>query len=499
MGQKGSSLTRKETIMNKLFSPGLFAIVAGALVATCLLVAELPAPSQAASHREAPLLAMDPSVDSTDFFAFRSYEHGREGFVTLIADYIPGELPPAGPNYYQLDETAVYEIKIDNTGDGVEDITYQFRFSNKIVNPDIVLDMAAPNKVLTGKGGIGIKSLKDPDYNIVQSYSVTLVETGKKDKMLAHSLIVPPANIGVRTTPDYEALAKEGVYPLPGGGRVFVGPRDDPFYIDLGSIFDTLNLRSITRTGGFDYLAGLNVHSIALEVPIKDLTRDGKAPKDTTDAKSVIGAWTTASRSTTSVMRTPGENMSGAMKQVSRLGNPLVNEVVIPLKLKNAFSGLSPKDDAVAAPFVLDVQLAHLMKAVFKIDIPAAPRNDLVAIFATGIPAGAVPGAKHFNTFLSDGKPHEMLRLNVAIPATPFDKQHSLGLLGGDVAGFPNGRRVGDDVTDIALRAVAGGTPFTPETNKAPNNELGDGVDHNDKPYLRVFPYVGLPHSGRPH
>ena len=482
--------------MRKNLSRKLCAAVICCLVAACLLVSGVPSPSYAASHREAPLLAMDPTVDSTDFFAFRSYEPGREGFVTLIADYIPGELPPAGPNYYQLDDTALYEIKVDNTGDGVEDIIYQFRFTNKIVNPDIVLDMSAPNKVLTGKGGIGITSLNDPDYNIVQSYNVTRVENGKS-KLLADGLVAPPANIGVRTTPNYDALARQAVYNLPGGGRVFVGPRDDPFYIDLGSIFDTLNLRSITRTGGFDYLAGLNVHSIAIEVPIKDLTRDGKVPTDSKDSKAVIGAWTTASRATTSVMKSPGDSMSGEWRQVSRLGNPLVNEVVIPLKLKNAFSSLSPKDDAVAAPFVLDVQLAHLMQAVFKIDIPPAPRNDLVAIFATGIPAGAVPGAPNYNTFLSDGKPHEMLRLNVAIPATPFDKQSSLGLLGGDVAGFPNGRRVGDDVTDIALRAVAGGTPFTADTNKAPNNELGDGVDRNDAPYLPGFPYVAPPHSGR--
>ena len=483
--------------MKRLFSPRLFATVACGLVAACLLVGEVPAPSYASSHREAPLLAMDPTVDSTDFFAFRSYEPGREGFVTMIANYVPGELPPAGPNYYKLDDTALYEIKIDNTGDGIEDIIYQFRFTSKIVNPDTVLDMSAPNKVLTGKGGIGINSLDDPDYNIVQSYSVTRVEKGKTAKVLADGLIVPPANIGVRTTPDYDSLAKQAVYSLPGGGRVFVGPRDDPFYIDLGSIFDTLNLRSITRTGGYDYLAGLNVHSIAIEVPIGDLTRDGKVPSDPTDAKAVIGAWTTASRITTSVMRSKGKEEKAEWRQVSRLGNPLVNEVVIPLKLKDAFSGLSPKDDAVAAPFVLDPQLAHLMQAVFKIDIPAAPRKDLVAIFATGIPAGAVPGAPNYNTFLSDGKPHEMLRLNVAIPATPFDKQNNLGLLGGDVAGFPNGRRVGDDVTDIALRAVAGGTPFTADTNKAPNNELGDGVDHNDVPYLLVFPYAAPPHSGR--
>ncbi len=477
----------------------LFAIAICGIAVLSLLF-RAPATSYASSHRDAPLLAMDPTVDSTDFFAFRSYEPGREGFVTLIANYIPFELPGAGPNYYKLDDTALYEIKIDNTGDGVEDIVYQFRFTSKVVNPDIVLDMAAPNKVLTGKGGLGINSLDDPDYNIVQTYSVTRVEKGGKPKVLAEGLIVPPANIGARTTPDYESLARQAVYSLPGGGRVFVGPRDDPFFIDLGAIFDTLNLRSIGRTGGRDYLAGYNVHSIVLEVPIADLTRDHKVPSDPTSANAVIGAWTTASRPTTSVMKPKGKSRGedAAWRQVSRLGNPLVNEVVIPLKLKDAFSGLSPKDDAVAAPFVLDPQLAHLLQAVFKIDIPPAPRKDLVAIFATGIPAGAVPGAPNFNTFLSDGKPHEMLRLNVAIPPTPFDKQNNLGLLGGDVAGFPNGRRVGDDVVAIGLRAVAGGTPFTPETNKAPNNELGDGLDHDeDATYQPAFPYVASPHSGR--
>jgi hypothetical protein len=285
---------------------------------------------------------------------------------------------------------------------------------------------------------------------------------------------------------------------LPGGGRVFAGQRDEGFYIDVGSIFDTLNMRSITDKGGFDYTAGFNVHSIAIELPIKDLTRDGKMPKDSTAANSVIGVWATASRQTMQVMRSShGKPKEGEWKQVSRLGNPLVNEVVIPLKLKNAFNTISPKDDAVAAPFVLDPQLPKLLKAVFKIDIPPAPRSDLVAIFATGIKAGSVPGAPHYNTFLSDGTPHEMLRLNVAIQPTPPSHQNRLGLLGGDFAGFPNGRRVGDDVTDIALRAMAGGTPFTPATNVAPNNGLGDGVDQNDVPYLHVFPYLGTPHAGR--
>ena len=245
-------------------------------------------------------------------------------------------------------------------------------------------------------------------------------------------------------------------------------------------------------------MAGKNVHSIAIEIPISAVTRTGTVPTSSTDPTSVIGVWSTASRRTTNVLnnsQTRG-NRNGEWVQISRLGNPLVNEVIIPLKLKDAFNGLAPKDDAIAAPYVLDPLLAKMMKAAFKIDIPSAPRNDLVTLFATGIKPGSVPGAPDFNTYLSDGKPHEMLRLNVAIP--PATNPNRLGLLGGDPAGHPNGRRVFDDVTDIALRAVAGGTPFTPATNKAPNNALGDGVSANNVPFLSIFPYLGTPNSGNP-
>jgi hypothetical protein len=477
----------------------IVAALALALVAVSLVMNGVQRPALASSHREAPLIVGDPLIDNTDTYAFRSYEPGREGFVTIIANYIPFEVPSGGPHYYKFDDTALYEIKIDNTGDGEADISYQFRFTNRIVNPDIVLGAASPNEALSGKGGVEplITSLIDPDYNEVQMYSVTRVSKAGTHQ-LAHSLLSPPNNIGVRSTTNYEQLAQQAVTHLPNGGRVFAGQRDEGFYIDVGSIFDTLNLRSISDKGGVDYTAGFNVHSIAIELPIKELTRDGKMPRNTVDDNAVIGVWATASRQTTQVIRSAEAPMKeGQWKQVSRLGNPLVNEVVIPLKLKNAFNTISPKDDAVAAPFVLDPQLPKLMNAVFKIDIPPAPRNDLVAIFATGIKAGSVPGAPHYNTFLSDGTPHEMLRLNVAIPPTPMSNQNRLGLLGGDIAGFPNGRRVGDDVTDIALRAMAGGTPFTPATNKAPNNTLGDGVDENDVPYLPVFPYLGTPHPGR--
>ncbi len=484
----------------KKFITSIFSL---AIVLSLFLTYTVP-PVLASSHREAPLITADPLADNTDLYAFRSTEQGREGYITLIANFIPLEAPGGGPHYYKFDDTVLYEIKIDNTGNGVEDITYQFQFSNQIKNPDSILGMAAPNEALQGKGKIDplITSLNDPDINEFQTFSVKRIDrtTGKNGKFLSRVLKTPPANIGIRTTPEYEKLAKEAVQELPNsnGSRVFAGQRDEGFFIAVNEIFDTLNLTSIKETGGKDTLAGLNVHSIAIEVPIKDLTRGNNIPTDSTSLDAVIGVWSTASRQTTNVLnnRQKSGAKNGNWVQISRLGNPLVNEVVIPLKLKDAFNGLSPKDDAVAAPFVLDPQLAKLLKAVFKIDIPAAPRNDLVAIFATGIKAGSVPGAPTFATFLSDGKPHEMLRLNVAIPLT--QSPNRLGLLGGDPAGFPNGRRVFDDITDISLRAMAGGTPFTPATNKAPNNTLGDGVPGNDVPYLSVFPYLATPHSGNP-
>ncbi len=479
-------------------------VALGTVAITAQMGTIMVSPVSASSHREAPLIANDPLADNTDVYAFRSTESGRDGYVTLIANFIPDQTPGSGPHYFKFDSTVLYEIKIDNTGDGVEDISYQFHFSDQIKNPNSVLGMAAPNEALKGKGGIDplITSLNDEDFNEYQTYSVSRTEgpKGKNLKQIASVLSTPPANIGKRTTPNYEALAERAIHTLPQANnmRVFAGQRDEGFYIAVNKIFDTLNLDSITDTGGVDGLAGKNVSSIAIEVPIKDLTRNHSIPTDSTASDSVIGVWSTASRKTTNVLdnRQKSGSKNGDWVQISRLGNPLVNEVVIPLGMKDAFNGLAPKDDAIAAPYVLDPQLPKLLKAVFKIDIPPAPRKDLVAIFATGIKAGSVPGAPGFNTFLSDGKPHEMMRLNVAIP--PSANPNRLGLLGGDPAGHPNGRRVFDDVTDIALRAMAGGTPFTPKTNHAPNNTLGDGVSANDVPYLTTFPYLGTPHSGNP-
>lgn len=450
-------------------------------------------PMLASSHSEAPLIARDRFADNTDTYAFRSIEPGREGYVTLIANYIPFQSPSGGPHFFRFDDTVRYEIKIDNTGDGVEDIAYQIEFETKTVNGDTILGQGAVNE------DVVIKSLDDKDYNEPQTYWVRKMEYAKGDTgvLIANGLKTPPANIGPKVTPNYEEnLGSKAVYPLRGGGRVFAGQRDEGFFVDVGGVFDGLNLKSLGLTGGYDYTKGFNVSTIALEVPIKDLTRDGKTPKNPTDKDAVIGIWATASRRATTVINADGSRKTeGEYRQISRLGNPLVNEVVIPLKLKDAFNSLSPKDDAVAAPAVLDPELPKLMKAVFGINIPADPRNDLVSIFATGIPVNPITGP-NYTTFLSDGKPHEYLRLNVAIPITPFDKINRLGLLGGDVAGFPNGRRVQDDVVDIALRAVAGGTPFTPETNVKPNNELGDGVSENDVPFLNRFPYLAPPQAG---
>lgn len=465
-------------------------LVGSVVVATSLT------PVLASSHGEAPLISMDRYADNTDTYAFRSVEPGRDGFVTLIANYIPLQEPSGGPQWFRFDDGVLYEIKIDNTGDGVEDISYQFQFSTQVVNSNTVLGQSTVNE-----NGV-ISSLTDTDYNMPQTYSVRRIDssTGRRGRLIASGMRTPPANIGPRVTPDYEAnLGQPAVYDLPGGGKVFAGQRDEYFYIDLG-VFDALNLRSIGVSGGIDTTKSYNVSSIAIELPIADLTRSRAVPSGPTAPDAVIGVWATASRRTTTVIQNSGTRVTaGAWQQISRLGNPLVNEVVIPLGLKDAFNSLSPQVDGTipqVVQAVTDPELARLMAAVFGITIPPPPRNDLVAIFGTGIPVNNITGPD-YTTFLSDGTAHEFLRLNVAIPITPIANINRLGLLGGDVAGFPNGRRVHDDVTDIALRAMAGGTPFTPATNMAPNNALGDGVSMNPEgDLLTRFPYLLPPNQG---
>src|SRR5215470_1425896 len=346
-----------------------------------LTFATMPIKTRASSHSEAPLISMDRYADNTDTYAFRSVEPGRQGFVTLIANYIPFQEPSGGPQFYRFDDTVLYEIKIDNTGDGREDITYQFQFKTGTVRDNTVLGMSTLNEDAV------ITSLNDPDYNQFQTYTVRRIDSRgpRKGRIIASGLRTPPSNIGPRTTPNYETnLGQPAVYGLPGGGKVFAGQRDEYFYIDVGGVFDTINLRSIGTNGGVDSTQGFNVSEIAIEVPIQDLTRTGRVPVGPTASDAVVGVWATASRRSARVILEDGDRLNvGDWVQVSRLGNPLVNEVVTPLKLKDTFNSLSPTNDGVLAPFVLDPELARLMQVVFGISIPPAPRNDLVSIFAT--------------------------------------------------------------------------------------------------------------------
>jgi len=514
--------------MRSRFTRGLLTTAtAGALAVSLLFNGPTNKPAQASSHREAPLITADPLADNTDVYAFRSYEAGRGGFVTLIANWIPFEEPSGGPHFYRFDDTVLYEIKIDNTGDGVEDITYQFTFNTIFVNGDSVLGLAAPNEALAGTRPLEpvvqgleplITSLTDPDLNEKQFYTVRVAQGPTngmvRGTILASNVPTAPSHVGIRTTGTdgelgtYESnLGLPAVRTLASGARVFAGQRDEGFYLDVGGLFDTINYASggISETGGIDGLAGFNVNTIAFEAPIQVLTGTATPPTSVTDPDAVIGVWATASRQTTRVIRpTVGRGRgitlnAGPFRQVSRLANPLVNELVVPLRLKDTFNATTPATDAVLAPFILDPQLPRLIQAVLaadanpanNINIPPPPRNDLVLIFATGIPAGLIPG---FTNFLSDGQPHEMQRLNVAIP--PSGSPSRLGLLGGDLAGYPNGRRVFDDVPAITQRAAVGGTPLTPAFNVFPNNMISDGVSDNDVPYLNRFPYLGVPQSG---
>ena len=433
----------------------------------------------ASSHREAPLISGDPLADNTDVYAFVSPE--RPDRVVLMANVIPLQFPSSGPNFWRFDDNVLYEIMVDNTGDAVEDITFQFRFTTQTRNPNTFLYNTGP-----------VTSLNDPNLNVRQTMTVNRVigpRRGSHVNTLASGLPVMPANVGVSSMPDYNALGS-GISSIPTRDlRVFAGPRDEGFYVDLGATFDLLQLRSLVTGRGMpiDSLAGYNVHTIAIEVPITDLTPNGMRPANASDPNATIGVWATNSRQAVTTRTGGGLTTGGDWIQVSRLGNPLVNEVVLPIGLKDAFNGLEPTGDAAALSFVTNPIVPQLMQALFGVQTPPTPRNDLVTIFLTGIPG--------LNQIGTNPRPSEMLRLNTAIP--PTARPHRLGVLGGDLAGFPNGRRVGDDVVDVALQAMAGATPLTPAFLRAPNNQIGDGVDANDREYLATFPFLAPPHPGR--
>jgi len=450
------------------------------------------------SHREAPEISKDPVADNTDTYAFVSPD--RPDTVTLITNYIPLEGPAGGPNFYEFGDDVLYEIHVDNDGDAEPDVTYRFRFKTRVRNPDSFLYNTGP-----------ITSLDSPNWNRRQFYSVAQVRGGR-ETVLAEAMPCPPCNIGPRSTPNYAALPQAAVGRLRTGETVFAGQRDEGFFVDLGSIFDLGDLRPFENlhlipsaaAPGVDATKGLNVHTIAIQLPKQHLTRDGSSPTDVNDRRAVIGVWGAASRRRVRIRQDEAEEvLSGPWVQVSRLGNPLFNEVIVPIGRKDLWNSLPPTEDRRFLQFVQHPELARLLPVLYPNVFPhlaalAAARADLVAILLTGLPAGLVPGFQNF----TGQTPADMLRLNLAIP--PARNPSIFGLLGGDPSGFPNGRRVQDDVVAIELRAVAGVTfplvdrTFTPD---AAAGALTDGLTptSNPVPFLSSFPYLGVPNAGFDH
>jgi len=452
------------------------------------------------SHREAPAISKDPVADNTDLYAFVSPDD--PGTVTIISNYLPLEAPYGGPNFFEFGPDVRYRINIDNDGDGDADIIYEFAFETQVANPNSFLYNSGP-----------ILSIDSANWNRKQFYSVTRISQGRR-QVLANGLACPPCNIGPLSTPDYDLLAAQAIHGLPGGRTVFAGQRAEGFYVDLGSIFDLGNLRpfeNLHATFGLPALSaavGVNgtdnfsVHSIALKVPKSDLTRHGTTPTTASSADSVVGVWASASRQSATVRDPWSEEVRefGEWRQVSRLGNPLFNEVLVGMGFKDLWNALPPSADKRFVAGVQHPELATLLPVLYPGVFPnlaklTAARADLVAILLTGIPAGLIPGFQNnTGSTLAD-----MLRLNLAIP--PASKPNILGLLGGDLAGFPNGRRVQDDVVTIELRAIAGVTyplvngSYTPD---AAAGAVTDGLTPAslNLPFLNSFPYLGTPQGG---
>jgi hypothetical protein len=446
------------------------------------------------SHREAPAISKDPVADNTDTYAFVSPDD--PGTVTIISNYLPLEAPFGGPNFFEFGDDVRYEIHIDNDGDGRPDITYEFLFETEVRNPNTFLYNTGP-----------IDSISSANWNRRQFYSVTRVQ-GAGRSVMAGQLPCPPCNIGPASTPDYAALASEAVVSIGGGHTVFAGQRLEGFYVDLGAIFDLGDLRpfqqlhiaAMAQAPGVNATNGFGVHSIALKVPISALTRDGSTPTNPMDRRAVIGVWAAASRRR-ALVREPGwgtELEAGPWVQVSRLGNPLFNEVIVPMGEKDRWNALAPTADVEFLKYVQHPELASLLPVLYPNVFPklaglTAPRADLVAILLTGLPAGVVPGFQNFtgNTYA------DQLRLNVAIP--PASSPNALGVVVGDLAGFPNGRRVFDDVVTVELRAIAGLTYPLVNSTYTPDGAaslITDGLTEASTRYLSQFPYLRVPQSG---
>lgn len=468
----------------------------------------------ASSHREAPFITENPKVDATDFYAFRSYEPQREGYVTLIANYNPLQDAYGGPNYFSMSPDALYEIHIDNNGDAQEDLTFQFQFDHQLGNEGkgIALPIGGKNIAVPLSNVGAITSTDNSALNFNETFTLTTVKgdrrTGEKyaathattgDKTFRK----PFDNIGSKSfgTQPYEQYAHDFVQDVQldgcpsnaNTGRVFVGQRKDPFAVNLGEIFDLVNLNPVGAADAEpDALADKNVTTLALEVPIACLTGG--------NSNGIIGAWTTASLPQVSVLDPTPDNLQakvsgGAWTQISRLGMPLVNEVVIGLPDKNLFNASEPKDDTQFLDYVTNPSLPVLLNALFGVQAPSnAGRADLVAAFLTGL--------KGVN---ANGSAAEMVRLNTNIAATPQSEQKNLGVAAGDAAGFPNGRRPGDDVVDAELRVAMGLLCHlkldlcTPE--QAPSGQLPytDGTAQNAGQFWTQFPYLNTPIAGSPN
>ena len=449
------------------------------------------------SHREAPGTSKDPVADNTDTYAFVSPD--KPDTVTLISNYVPLQEPSGGPNFFEFGDDVLYKINIDNDGDGKADIVYEFRFTTKTRNP---------NSFLYNTGQI--TSIDSANFNRPQFYSVSKVDEDGHSILLGSDLPSPPCNIGIRSTPNYEDLAAMAVRKLSSGEVVFAGQRAEGFYVDLGAVFDLLALRPFQNlhliptpaAPGVNNTQGLNIHTIALQVPKKFLTKDGSNPTDPMSRNSVIGVWASAYRRKSIMREYDGSiDENGPWVQVSRLAEPLINEVIIPLGKKDYWNSQSPYNDKQFVEYYAHPEVSKLLPILYPNVFPhlaayTKPRVDLEAILLTGIPSGIIKGFQNY----TGPTPADFLRLNMAIP--PSAKPNILGVVGGDLAGFPNGRRVFDDTTTVELRALAGLTIPLVDPGFKPDAAAGlidqfnppqipDGVRYQDS-----FPYLGTPFGG---
>ena len=496
-----------------------------AFVAALVAIAVAVPLSIGSSHREAPLTSIDPTADDTDVYAFTAKNdpntpQNEEHALTIVGNWIPFEDPAGGPNFYRFDDRARYYLNVDNTGDGKYDVRYRFTFKTHIRNPNSFL-YATPE----------VTSIDDEQLNVYQTYSIDRIgggssattdggadcpttahaakrggkhkakkrHAGRKHKRagkrhrktrkswekshtvrIASNLPVAPNNVGSKTMPNYSAVAAQAIRCLPGGAKVFAGQREDPFFVDLGATFDSIHFRKDTGAegGGKDDLAGYGVHSIVLQVPEADVTKNHQSVSSESAANAVVGVWASTERKRLQV-NDVSDDGHGDWVQVSRLGNPLVNEVIIPLGQKDHFNRTTPDRDAeLYGQYVVNPELAKVMNALFNLGVQETGRSDIVQAVLQGL-----PGLNQ-----QTGKPVDTIKINLGTPPTPSPNR--LGAVGGDLGGYPNGRRLTDDVVDIDLRVVEGA--LIGKTSPP----LGDGIDQNDKPFSSSFPYLAEPASG---